>query len=104
MSESEVWLLLMVLAEVNASLNRLNKAHRDIRPLNVLYSEDFKQIKFAPIGTFPSDLNALQKRNRGVVTYLAPENQSITNQNSNINWSKNDIYASGLTLLDGMTL
>lgn len=47
-------------------------------------------------------MNAIQKKIRGEITYLAPEYQGTVNQN--IDWHKNDVYACGLTLLDSMTL
>lgn len=78
-------------------------AHKDIRPQNVLFTDDYRHIKYAPIGIFPNDEDAIFKKIKGIQTYLAPEYSGTSNLN-NINWAKNDVYASGLTVLDGMTL
>lgn len=49
-------------------------SHKDIRPDNILLSEKFDHLKFAPVGTFPGDLNAIEKKKfLDETVYLPPE-------------------------------
>jgi serine/threonine protein kinase len=65
--------LLFSIAQVGEMLRIQGLAHKNIKPSNILLTQ-LSQIKLAPCGTFPYDIDAVKaKVNLLEFTYLPPE-------------------------------
>jgi serine/threonine protein kinase len=92
LSNTYVWKWAQTLCETLQYVHEKNITHRDIKPDNILITEN-NSLKISDFGIANSD--------RGTIHYLSPE--ALHNETSSANDPRVDVYALGVTLLELLT-